>query len=79
MICLTRINHTPLLLNSDLIEHIEVTPDTIISMTTGAKFIVLESSDEVLERVLEFRRRVAVRGIEIVRTTETATPGDLDS
>jgi len=58
MIQLTRINHSPLVLNSDLIEHIEVTPDTVISLTTGQKFIVLESSEEVVGRVIAFRRAI---------------------
>ena len=56
MIHLTRLNHTPLVVNSDLIEHIEVTPDTVIALTTGQKFLVLESPDQVIERVLDFRR-----------------------
>jgi flagellar protein FlbD len=61
MIRLTRINRVPLVLNSDLIEHLEVTPDTIIAMTTGQKFMVLESADEVIGKVIEFRRAVADR------------------
>ena len=56
MISLTRINHVPLVLNSDLIEHIEVTPDTVISLTTGQKFMVLESAEEIIQRIQEFRR-----------------------
>ncbi|HLJ48221.1 MAG TPA: flagellar FlbD family protein [Bryobacteraceae bacterium] len=59
MIRLTRINHVPLVLNSDLIEHIEVTPDTVISLTNGQKFLVLESSEEVISRIVEFRRSIA--------------------
>jgi flagellar protein FlbD len=59
MIRLTRINHVPLVLNSDLIEHIETTPDTVISLTAGQKFMVLESPDEVIARVIDFRRRIA--------------------
>jgi flagellar protein FlbD len=59
MIRLTRINHEPLVLNSDLIEHIETTPDTVISMTTGQKFMVLESPDEVIDRVILFRHSIA--------------------
>ena len=59
MIHLTRLNHIPLILNSDLIEHIEVTPDTIIVLTSGEKFVVTESVDEVLEKVIEFRRSIA--------------------
>lgn len=56
MIHLTRLNHVPLVVNSDLIEHIEVTPDTVIVLTTGQKFLVLETADEVIERVVKFRR-----------------------
>lgn len=58
MIQLTRINHAPLVLNSDLIEHIEATPDTVISLTTGQKFMVLESADEVVSRTIAFRREI---------------------
>jgi flagellar protein FlbD len=58
MIRLTRINHVPLVLNSDLIEHIEITPDTVIAMTSGQKFMVRESADEVIERVIDFRRTI---------------------
>jgi len=56
MIHLTRINHAPLVLNSDLIEHIEATPDTVITLTNAQKMMVLESADEVIRRVIEFRR-----------------------
>ena len=56
MIRLTRLNHVPLVLNSDLIEHIDVTPDTVITLTTGQILRVLESADEVVNRIVEFRR-----------------------
>ena len=58
MIYVTRINHVPLVLNSDLIEHVETTPDTVISLTTGHKIVVLESADEVVKRVIAFRREI---------------------
>lgn len=58
MIQLTRINRVPLILNSDLIEHIETTPDTVISLTNGQKFVVLESVEEIIRKVLDFRRAV---------------------
>jgi flagellar protein FlbD len=61
MIRLTRINHVPLVLNADLIEHIEITPDTVIAMTSGQKFMVLESADEVVQRVIQFRRSILNR------------------
>jgi len=56
MIRLTRLNHVALVVNSDLIEHIEMTPDTVISMTTGQRITVLETTEEVIGRVVEFRR-----------------------
>ncbi|MGI8743866.1 MAG: flagellar FlbD family protein [Bryobacteraceae bacterium] len=59
MIRVTRINHVPLVLNSDLIEHVEVTPDTVVSLTNGQKFMVLESPDEVISRVIDFRRSIS--------------------
>lgn len=56
MIQLTRLNHAALVVNCDLIEHIEMTPDTVISMTTGQRITVLETAEEVVARVIEFRR-----------------------
>ncbi len=77
MIRLTRINHTTLVLNSDLIEHVEVTPDTVISLTNGQKFIVLESSDEIVARVVEFRRAIHDRYYrEQSETSETGEARD---
>ena len=58
MIHLTRLNHVPLIVNSDLIEHVEVTPDTVITLTTGQKFLVLESADDVIEKVIQFRKAI---------------------
>ena len=64
MIRLTRINHVPLVLNSDLIEHVEVTPDTVIAMTSGQKYMVMESAEEVIQKVIDFRRSIANRPFE---------------
>jgi flagellar protein FlbD len=58
VIRLTRLNQVPLVINSDLIEHVEITPDTVIALTTGQKILVLETADEVIERVVRFRRSV---------------------
>ncbi len=52
MIQLTRLNHAPLVLNSDLIEHMDVTPDTVVTLTTGQKIVVLESAEEVVDRII---------------------------
>lgn len=61
MIELTRLNHETLVINSDLIEFIETTPDTVISLTTGQKLTVRESSQEVVRRIVDFRRQVLGR------------------
>jgi flagellar protein FlbD len=59
MIHVTRLNHTEVVLNSDLIEQIDTTPDTVISLTTGEKLMVRESSDEIVRRVIGFRRAIS--------------------
>lgn len=61
MIQLTRINHVPLVLNADLIEHMEAMPDTVISLTNGQTFRVLETTAEVVQKVVEFRRAILPR------------------
>jgi flagellar protein FlbD len=47
-----------MILNADLIEHIETTPDTVVSLTNGQKFVVLESADEIVSKVIQFRREI---------------------
>ena len=59
MIQLTRINGQPILLNADLIEFIETTPDTVITLTTTQKFMVQEPPDAIVGRIVEFKRRLA--------------------
>jgi flagellar protein FlbD len=61
MVSLTRINHQSIVLNSDLVEHLEPTPDTVITMVSGQKFVVLESPEEVVRRIVEFRRALTAR------------------
>ena len=58
MIRLTRLNRAPMVLNADLIEHIDVTPDTVITLTTGQILRVRETAEEVVRRIVEFRRRI---------------------
>lgn len=56
MIKVTRLNETGLVVNADLIEFVESSPDTILSLTTGKKIMVLESVDQIIERVAAFKR-----------------------
>lgn len=57
MVRLTKINGQEIYVNNDLIEFIESTPDTIISLTTGKKLIIKETVEEVIDKVLEFKNR----------------------
>ena len=70
MIRLTRLKGGPFLLNPDLIEHVEVTPDTVINLTTGHQFMVRESAEEVVSRVLEFRRAISQPAAEWLLASE---------
>ena len=58
MIQLTRLNNRPLTVNSDLIKFIEQSPDTLVTLITGEKIVVLEKAAEVLTRIIDFRRSV---------------------
>jgi len=58
MIRLTRLNNQALTVNSDLIKFVEQSPDTLITLVTGEKIVVRESAEEVLSRLIEFRRSV---------------------
>ncbi len=58
MILVHRLRGEPLLLNADLIESVESTPDTMITLVDGRHLVVAETSDEIAERVCEFRAAV---------------------
>ena len=58
MIELTRINGIKFSVNPDLIELIETTPDTVVTLTTGRKLIIKESRQEVKNIVLSYKRDV---------------------
>lgn len=58
MIQLTRLNKQPLIVNSDLIQFVENAPDTVITLVSGEKIVVLETAEEVVQRIVEFRQRI---------------------
>jgi flagellar protein FlbD len=58
MVQLTRLSHRPFVLNCDLIELIETTPDTVISLTTGQKLVVCETPEQIIYRVKEYKRSI---------------------
>ena len=75
MIRLTRINHQEIVLNADLIEHMEANPDTVITLTNGQKMMVLETPEKVVERVIAFRRRIAGQQVPAASLTAADDAG----
>lgn len=60
MILVTRLNGTQTVVNADLIEQVECTPDVTITLSTGRRLVVLETLAELRERVMEYRRRAGL-------------------
>ena len=58
MIELTRLNNEKIVVNADLIEFLERTPDTLVTTSTGKKLMVKETIDEVVEKVIAFHHRL---------------------
>ena len=88
MIVVTRLNDSRFAINPDLIERIHSNPDTTLVMVDGAKYIVTESMDEVVERIAAYRARVislayepqphwaGTRPLGLVAATDDVGPGD---
>ena len=58
MIEVSRLSGKKFIVNGELIEFIEETPDTVITLTTGKKIIVAESVDEVIEKVIQYKKKI---------------------
>ena len=64
MITLTKLNDRTVIVNAELIKLVEATPDTLITLTTGDHFMVKEKVEEVVERAIEYARRI--RSFQVV-------------
>ena len=64
MIEVTKLNGSQVLINSDLIEIVEETPDTVITFTTGRKIIVKESRQQIKSLVKSYKREIMETGFE---------------
>ena len=64
MIVVTRLNDSQFAINPDLIERIHSNPDTTLVMVDGAKFIVTESMDDVIEKIAGYRARIIALAYE---------------
>jgi flagellar protein FlbD len=65
MILVKKINQQQIIVNPDLIETIEFSPHAVMSLTTGVKVIVDETPEEIIRKVVEFRREINQRGTEL--------------
>jgi flagellar protein FlbD len=57
MIMLHKLNGTEFIMNNHHIETIEETPDTVITLTNEKKYLVKESAKEVIEKIVEYKRK----------------------
>lgn len=60
MIQLTRLNRSAIVLNAIYIERLESTPDTVVTLTTGKKVHVLETVEEVMDKVTVYYRKLNI-------------------
>jgi flagellar protein FlbD len=58
MIEVTKLNDKKILINSDLIESVEETPDTVIAFTTGKKIVVKESRQDIKNLVISYKKEI---------------------
>jgi len=58
VIALRRLNNQPLIVNVDLIETVESTPDTVITLVSGNRLIVRDSLDDIRAKVVDFKRQI---------------------
>ncbi|MCJ8346542.1 flagellar FlbD family protein, partial [bacterium] len=64
MICVHKLNKKKTdryFINADFIQLVESTPDTMISLNTGEKYLVLESVEEIVSKIIEYKRLIQVR------------------
>ncbi|HEY8462558.1 MAG TPA: flagellar FlbD family protein [Bacillota bacterium] len=58
MIAVKRLNGEEILINPHLIETIEATPDTVVTLTTGRRLVIKESTAEVVAKIIQYRQTI---------------------
>ncbi|MCL4423512.1 MAG: flagellar FlbD family protein [Actinobacteria bacterium] len=74
MIPLKRLNGGDIAINPDLIERAEVTPDTVITLRDGTKYVVADSLGDLIERVVSFRAAVLVKAQRLLEDESGPNP-----
>ena len=70
MIEVTKLNETKIMINADMIETVESTPDTVISLLSGHKIIVKESRQEIRNLVILYKREIYAKDVDITREAD---------
>ncbi|MFC3797801.1 flagellar FlbD family protein [Cohnella sp. GCM10012308] len=74
MIAVTRLNGTQFFINALLIESVEQTPDTLVTLTTGKKYIVVENSSDVIRSIRHYLRSIGMMAA-LTSSSDTQTEG----
>ena len=65
MILVKKINQQEIVVNCELIETIEFSPHAVMSLTTGEKVVVDETAEDIIRKVIQFKRSIHGRGFEL--------------
>jgi len=77
MIQVTRLDHNPMVVNAELIATVESTPDTMLTLSNGHQFLVRETVDDVVARVVDYRRQVncVLKVVSVTDESDTKEKG----
>jgi flagellar protein FlbD len=75
VITVTRLNGPQFAVNPDLIQRIETTPDTILTLIDGSKYVIAESTDEVTDRIITYRATVVARTMQFAEQDDQLGDG----
>lgn len=67
MIKLTKLNGKTFVINAELIETAESTPDTVVTLTTGKKYIVKEKADDIIDKVIQYKKQIFCDGLQLLK------------
>ena len=73
MIAVKKINQQEILVNCELIETVEFSPHAVMSLTSGEKIIVDETSESLIQKIIEYKRKIQSRGVEFRVVAKTGT------
>jgi flagellar protein FlbD len=74
MITLTRLSGSVFVLNSDLIERIDATPDSVVTLVDGKKYVVAESLDEIIDAVRTYRGQIVALSSHLAESADAPRP-----